>query len=55
MARKSDTISQIRNVLYGLAKLLGDVNSVKKGTVGKRLARRTTGKATSRLLGKLFE
>lgn len=55
MARKGDPISQIRSVLYGLAKFLGDVNSVKKGTVGKRVARKAAGKATGRLLGKLFK
>lgn len=55
MARKKDSISQARGVMYSLAKLLGDVNAVKKGTVGKRLARRTAGKATGKLLGKLFK
>ncbi len=55
MARKRDSISQVRGLLYGLAKLLGDVNAVRKGTVGKRLVRRTAGKATGKLLGKLFK
>ena len=34
-----------RSFLYTLAKLLGDVNAVKKGTVGKRIGRRVAGKA----------
>ncbi|MDD4334793.1 MAG: hypothetical protein PHY77_04215 [Desulfotomaculaceae bacterium] len=55
MARKKDPISQTRGILYGLAKILGDVNAVKRGTVGKRVARRVTGKATGRMLGKLFK
>ncbi len=55
MARKKDSISQARGVMYSLAKFLGDVNAVKKGTVGKRLVRRTAGKATGKLLGKLFK
>lgn len=55
MARKKDPISQTRGVLYGAAKLLGDVNAVRKGTIGKRIARRAAGKATGRLLGKLFK
>ena len=55
LARKRDSISQARGLLYGLARLLGDVNAVRKGTVGKRLVRRTAGKATGRLLGRLFK
>ncbi|TYO97035.1 hypothetical protein [Desulfallas thermosapovorans] len=55
MARKKDPISQTRGILYGAAKLLGDVNAVRKGTIGKRIARRAAGKATGRLLGKLFK
>lgn len=48
-------INKIRSLLYGTAKILGDVNAVKKGKVGKRIGRRITGKATGRLLGKLFK
>jgi hypothetical protein len=33
---------------------MGDVNAVKKGTVGKRIGRRITRKATGWLLGRLF-
>ncbi len=54
MARKKSAISQTRGLLYGLAKLLGDVSAVQKGTVGKRVARRIAGKAAGGLLGKLF-
>lgn len=54
MVRKKDTISQTRGILYCLAKLLGDVSAVNKGTVGKRMLRRVAGKATGRLFGKLF-
>jgi hypothetical protein len=45
----------IRSLLYQVARLMGDVNAVKKGTVGKRVARRMAGKATGRSLGKLFK
>jgi len=55
MARKKNPVSQIRGILYGLARLLGDVSAVQKGTVGKRVARRVAGKGTGRLLGKLFK
>jgi len=45
----------IRSALYTIAKLMGDVNAVKKGKVGKRVARRAAGKVTGRSLGKLFK
>jgi hypothetical protein len=35
-----------RGLLYTLARLMGDVSAVKKGTVGKRVGRRVVGKAT---------
>lgn len=54
MVRKKNSISQARGFLYGLARFLGDVNAVQKGTAAKRIGRRVTGKATGRLLSKLF-
>ncbi len=45
----------IRSLLYSVAKLMGDVNAVKKGKVGKRIGRRTAGKLTGRTLGKWFK
>lgn len=44
----------MRNLLYKLARVLGDVNAVQKGRVGRRVGRRAAGKATGRGLGKLF-
>jgi len=49
------SISKARGFLYWLAKALGDVQSVKSGKVGKRVVRRVAGKATGRLLRKLFK
>lgn len=43
-----------RSWLYFLAKLMGDVNAVHKGRVGRRIGRRIAGKVTGRGLGKLF-
>ena len=43
-------ISKIRSALYKTAKFLGDVDSVKKNRVGKRVANRLAGKATGRSL-----
>jgi len=44
----------MRRFLYLLARLLGDVNAVRRGTVGKRIARRVAGKITGRGLRRLF-
>lgn len=49
------SINKTRGFLYWLAKLLGDVNAVKKGKAGKRIARRAVGKATGRSIRKLFK
>lgn len=42
----------LRSALYTIARLMGDANAVKKGKVGKRVARRAAGKVTGRGLGK---
>jgi hypothetical protein len=56
LARKKGlTISKTRGFLYFLAKILGDVNAVKKGTIGKRVVRRAAGKATGKALKKLIK
>ncbi len=44
-----------RSFLYALARLFGDINAVKKGKVGKRVARRTAGRITGRGLGRIFK
>jgi hypothetical protein len=49
------SINKTRGFLYWLAKILGDVNAVKKGKVGKRITRRAAGKVTGRGLRKLFK
>jgi len=43
-----------RSLLYKLARLLGDVNAVKRGRVGRRVGRRAAGRGLGRLLRKLF-
>lgn len=47
-------MNKFRGFLYTLAKVLGDVNAVKKGTVGKRIGRRIVGRAAGKGIGKLF-
>jgi len=45
----------LRNALYKVARIMGDVNAVKRGKVGKRVARHAAGKATGRTLRKLLK
>ncbi len=45
----------LRSSLYKVARIMGDINAVKKGKVGKRIARRAAGKGTGKALGKLFK
>jgi hypothetical protein len=40
---------------YFFARILGDINAVKKGKVGKQIGRRAAGKLTGRGLWKLFK
>jgi len=56
MARRRDPLAQTRSLLYALARLLGDVQAVRKGprAVARRIARRAAGRAAGRLLGRLF-
>jgi len=48
------SINSIRKFPYLLARILGDMNALNRGKPGKRIARRATGKATGKLLKKLF-
>ncbi|MFD1394418.1 hypothetical protein ACFQ40_01310 [Kroppenstedtia eburnea] len=45
------SIGKIRSLLYGAARLLGDINAVRRGRVKERLMRRLAGKMTGRLMG----
>jgi hypothetical protein len=45
----------MRGFLYWLARLLGDVNAVKRGKMARRIGRRAAGKVTGRLFGKWFK
>ena len=48
------SIGSTRGLLYTVARILGDVQAVKKGRVGKRIGRRVVGKVTGRRIGRLF-
>ena len=49
--KKGWTIGKTRSALYKTAKVLGDVNSVKRGTLGKRVTSRIAGKISGRVTG----
>lgn len=48
-------MNKFRSFLYTLAKILGDVNAVRKGRVGKRIGRRVVGRAAGKGIGRLFK
>ena len=48
------TIRKTRSTLYKSAKILGDINAVKRGAIGRWLTYRLTGKISSRILSKLI-
>ena len=41
-------ISKTRGLLYWLAKILGDINAIQRGKIGKRIIRRGAGKVIVR-------
>jgi hypothetical protein len=53
MARRA-IFSKTRGKLYSAAKLMGDVDAIEEGQVGRRIARRLIGKFTGRVIGRLF-
>jgi hypothetical protein len=48
------SINRTRGVLYTLARVLGDVQAVRKGRVGRRIGRRVVGRVAGRGMGRLF-
>jgi hypothetical protein len=56
MPRWRSAISALRSILYGLAKLLGNMQAVRRGpeAMVKRLARRQAGRMTSRMPWRWF-
>lgn len=47
-------VNLLRSILYMVARLLGDVQAVRKGRIGRRIGRRLAGKLTGRMLGRIF-
>ena len=50
--KKGLTIGKTRSALYKTAKILGDINAVRRGTIGRRVTHRISGRITARLLSK---
>lgn len=48
------SISKTRSLFYRIARVLGDVQAVRRGRVGKRVSRRLVGRSTGRALRKLL-
>ena len=44
----------MKRLLYRLLRLHGDINAVRRGKVGRRIARRAYGKLTGRLARRWF-
>jgi hypothetical protein len=44
----------VKDFLYDLLKLLGDLSAIGNGTVPRRVGRRVYGKATGRIARRLF-
>lgn len=52
MARKAGlTIGKTRSALYKTSRILGDINAVKRGTIGQRLTSRGLGMIFGRIIG----
>lgn len=47
------SINKIRNVLYKVARLLGDINAIRRGKIVQRIKRRIAGKIAGRALRKI--
>jgi hypothetical protein len=48
------TLAGFRSLLYLIARLIGDLSSVRRGTIGKRIARRAAGRVLGRGMGRIF-
>src|SRR5699024_10225602 len=45
----------MRNFLYQMLKIMNDLSAIRKGTVGKRIGRRITGRAAGKTIRRLFK
>lgn len=47
------TIGRTRGLLYGVARILGDVNAVRRGRTGQRVANRALGRVAGRAIRRM--
>jgi hypothetical protein len=47
-------LNSIRSILYSLARILGDVQAVRRGRIGQRIQNRMAGRIADRLLRRIF-
>lgn len=52
--RRAMVVADMRNLLYRLASLLGDLNAIKRGTVPQRVVRKVVWRAAGKFLNRLF-
>ena len=48
------TFNQVRSLFYLIARVMGDINAVRRGTIGQRLVRKAAGRVTGGLLSRLL-
>ena len=48
------TFAKFRTLLYKLARVMGDVQAVRKKKIARRVGRRAAGRLTGRMLGRFF-
>jgi hypothetical protein len=48
------SINRTRRNAYRVARILGDVQAVRSGRIGRRVARRVAGRMTGQALGRAF-
>jgi hypothetical protein len=46
------SLNSTRSSLYKFARLLGDINAIQKGKVGRRVVRRAAGRSVGRQMGR---
>lgn len=47
------SINKVRSLLYKTARILGDINAIRRGKILQRIKRRIAGKITGRMLRKI--
>ncbi|GIO22417.1 hypothetical protein [Oceanobacillus sp. J11TS1] len=45
----------LKSSIYKMLRIWNDIDSVKKGTVGKRIGRRVTGRVAGKTIRKMFK